>query len=433
MNLGTYEGILLGGDVLSAPPGVAVVLPGDWANSKLRERLRNNRMPPGWEFDIEEGNRNGPVLVLGVPAESAAEPTPTSEAVIAPAPATEPTTAPTAVPTPAPTREETTVAPPWPWALALMSGLGMVLGIAVAFIYFNRLRLPDSSSRLADTLSFVLGIATVLLGAVLLQTAADESLTRVTTIREKAPFLVVATPTAHPGVIFESVEGRIEAWQARIPAEYAGLANPYTPNDAEAVNAGRRIFRDHNCGVCHGNEMKGDGEFSEALNPRPVDLTDKALMSLPFMTDTYLYWRISEGGSQTPFLSAMPQWKVKLTEEERWQLVAYIRSQTAEQVSDEDQAAIAVIEKAGCFACHRLDNRGGTIGPEWNGIGETAANRVGGVSAEEYIHQSIVDPGAFTVPGYEDKAETMPRDFAQKLTAEEIDIIVQYLLQQDND
>ncbi|MBM4425061.1 MAG: hypothetical protein FJ030_17065, partial [Chloroflexi bacterium] len=69
MNLGTYEGILLGGDVLSAPPGVAVVLPGDWANSKLRERLRNNRMPPGWEFDIEEGNRNGPVVHAGKYAE----------------------------------------------------------------------------------------------------------------------------------------------------------------------------------------------------------------------------------------------------------------------------------------------------------------------------------------------------------------------------
>ena len=94
MNLGSYEGLMLGGDVLSAPPGVAIVIPGDWANSKLRERLRNNRMPPGWEFDIEEGNRNGPVIIAGSPAEAVAEATPTLEAVAA-APV-EPTTASTA-------------------------------------------------------------------------------------------------------------------------------------------------------------------------------------------------------------------------------------------------------------------------------------------------------------------------------------------------
>jgi hypothetical protein len=39
-------------------------VPGDWDNSKLRARLRNNRMPPGWEFDIEETNRDGPLLDL---------------------------------------------------------------------------------------------------------------------------------------------------------------------------------------------------------------------------------------------------------------------------------------------------------------------------------------------------------------------------------
>ena len=65
MDLSSYEGILLGGDVLSEPPGVPLVLAGDWEHSKLRSRLRDNRMPPGWEFDIEETNRDGPVLIAG--------------------------------------------------------------------------------------------------------------------------------------------------------------------------------------------------------------------------------------------------------------------------------------------------------------------------------------------------------------------------------
>ena len=32
----------------------------NWANSGLRKRLRNNRMPPGSPFVIDESNRNGP-------------------------------------------------------------------------------------------------------------------------------------------------------------------------------------------------------------------------------------------------------------------------------------------------------------------------------------------------------------------------------------
>jgi hypothetical protein len=62
MNLSTYEGILKGEDVVSEPPGVPIIVPGKWAESVLRERLRNNRMPPGWTFMMDESNRNGPCL-----------------------------------------------------------------------------------------------------------------------------------------------------------------------------------------------------------------------------------------------------------------------------------------------------------------------------------------------------------------------------------
>jgi hypothetical protein len=72
MDLSSYEGIMIGGDALSEPPGVPILGQSefgaadyDWAHSKLRERLRNNRMPPGWEFDITEENRDGPVVLAG--------------------------------------------------------------------------------------------------------------------------------------------------------------------------------------------------------------------------------------------------------------------------------------------------------------------------------------------------------------------------------
>ena len=72
LNLTTYEGILTGADSLESPPGVSILgqaEPGkgefDWDHTKLRERFRNNRMPPGWEFDITEANRNGPCVEVG--------------------------------------------------------------------------------------------------------------------------------------------------------------------------------------------------------------------------------------------------------------------------------------------------------------------------------------------------------------------------------
>jgi hypothetical protein len=72
MDLGTYEGILAGADVLEEPPGVSILGESgagagdyDWDSSKLHARLRNNRMPPGWEFDITEENRDGPLILAG--------------------------------------------------------------------------------------------------------------------------------------------------------------------------------------------------------------------------------------------------------------------------------------------------------------------------------------------------------------------------------
>jgi len=74
MDLSSYEGIMLGGDVLSEPPGVPILGQSevgatdyDWSHSKLRGRLRNNRMAPGVEFDITEENRDGPMVLAGQP------------------------------------------------------------------------------------------------------------------------------------------------------------------------------------------------------------------------------------------------------------------------------------------------------------------------------------------------------------------------------
>jgi hypothetical protein len=52
---------------------------------------------------------------------------------------------------------------------------------------------------------------------------------------------------------------------------------------------------------------------------------------------------------------------------------------------------------------------------------------VPGLSAYDYLRQAIVDPGATLVPGF--AAGLMPADFGERLTAQELDLLVRYLLE----
>jgi mono/diheme cytochrome c family protein len=106
------------------------------------------------------------------------------------------------------------------------------------------------------------------------------------------------------------------------PDEFASLTNPFA-GDAEAVAAGKVIF-ETSCAVCHGPEGKGDGPAAEALDPKPATLADRIMMNT--LSDGYLFWRVSKGGMMEPFNSAMPAWESGLTEDQRWQVISYVRS-----------------------------------------------------------------------------------------------------------
>ncbi|GAB4283007.1 MAG: hypothetical protein Kow0080_37020 [Candidatus Promineifilaceae bacterium] len=109
---------------------------------------------------------------------------------------------------------------------------------------------------------------------------------------------------------------------AETPEEFASLENPFA-NDQEAIEAGKAIY-ETNCAACHGTEGMGDGPAAESLNPKPAMLADGAMMN--DLSDGYLFWRVSKGGQMEPFNSAMPAWEAGLTEEQRWQVISYIRT-----------------------------------------------------------------------------------------------------------
>jgi len=86
-----------------------------------------------------------------------------------------------------------------------------------------------------------------------------------------------------------------------------------------------------------------------------------------------------------------------------------------------------VQRELGCATCHEpgLANLFRPVGPPLDHIGTVAGTRRPGMSAEEYVRQSIVDPGAYLVPGYPD---SMPRGAADRLSKEDLDALVAYLL-----
>lgn len=74
-----------------------------------------------------------------------------------------------------------------------------------------------------------------------------------------------------------------------------------------------------------------------------------------------------------------------------------------------------------CRACHAETD--GT-GPAFAGMAERAATRVEQLSAVEYLHQSIVEPDAFVVEGYQN---IMPGKYAE-LPETEIDALIAYIM-----
>lgn len=82
----------------------------------------------------------------------------------------------------------------------------------------------------------------------------------------------------------------------------------------------------------------------------------------------------------------------------------------------------------GCNGCHIIKGQGGAIGPNLSTIGAQAATRKPGMSAEAYLRESIVNPNAFVVSGYQ--AGVMPATYSQTLSSEQLDQLVAYLLEQ---
>lgn len=80
-----------------------------------------------------------------------------------------------------------------------------------------------------------------------------------------------------------------------------------------------------------------------------------------------------------------------------------------------------------CIGCHSLTPVGYSLGPRFVGFSERATMRIEGVSAADYIKQSILDPKTYVVPGYR---QVMYTEYGKYLTDQDIADLVAFLMAQ---
>ena len=104
-----------------------------------------------------------------------------------------------------------------------------------------------------------------------------------------------------------------------VPQDAKERKNPFNPADVN-LTLTKQLYIDH-CSNCHGDTGKGDGSEAMMYDPTPSDLTDPARMNK--LSDGEIYYQITEGRKP------MPSFRKRLTEDQRWQMVIFVRSLAA--------------------------------------------------------------------------------------------------------
>ncbi len=104
-------------------------------------------------------------------------------------------------------------------------------------------------------------------------------------------------------------------WDA--PESAKKLKNPVAADDA-SLAAGKALYMKQ-CKSCHGNSGRGDGPKAANLDVSCKDFTKEDFKS---QTDGEMYWKSTEGRDP------MPSFKTKLSDDDRWHIVNYIKTFT---------------------------------------------------------------------------------------------------------
>ncbi|MGH7809352.1 MAG: CopD family protein, partial [Candidatus Binatia bacterium] len=110
---------------------------------------------------------------------------------------------------------------------------------------------------------------------------------------------------------------------------------PAVAYQALSVANGKSLYHESGCATCHGINGNGDGLAAPELNPKPPDLTAPHADN---HTAGDLFWWLSYGVKPS---SAMPGFSQSLSDEERWDLINFMRTLSS---GEKARALASVIE-----------------------------------------------------------------------------------------
>ncbi|WP_421828836.1 c-type cytochrome [Larkinella sp.] len=113
----------------------------------------------------------------------------------------------------------------------------------------------------------------------------------------------------------EPDEPKQEKWKAPV---WADTLKSHFPTEPLTLEQGEELFMEY-CSSCHGEAGYGDGAAGRALGAKPANFHDPEVTK---QTDGALFWKLSTGRGN------MPPFKDVFSDEQRWQLVAYLRKLT---------------------------------------------------------------------------------------------------------
>ena len=198
--------------------------------------------------------------------------------------------------------------------------------------------------------------------------------------------------------------------------------------DENDLSNGKALFT-QNCGSCHVLDRAG----TQGRTGPNLDAAFRAALARGMDRETI------EGVVHRQILhprknSVMPAGLVEGSDaQDVAAYVAYAAERRGEDEGALAQAGLAgattgaeIFTAAGCGACHTLGKAGtnAQIGPNLDELAAEAGNRTD-ATPEEYTTESILDPEAFTVPGFQ--SGVMPA-YEGRLDEKQVQALVKYLL-----
>lgn len=101
----------------------------------------------------------------------------------------------------------------------------------------------------------------------------------------------------------------------------AGVSLLELPLSAPSAEKGRTVY-EKNCALCHGIKAFGDGPSASTMNPPPANFHSEKIIR---ETSPYTLYRAIKNGNPG---AGMPSWEYQLSQEEKWDVINYIRSIT---------------------------------------------------------------------------------------------------------